>query len=396
MCSRNNIWVIFAIGVSLLISIITYSLDLPSDNDSILYLLSSVSQGLAAIFTLVFVITIFGAQMMGKFTAMDKMIDKWTISLMIIFAIGIIYPLMQLRTDDNVLNLNFIDISNFNLAVVISVTIFCVLSLIPYLIRVNHIMKYDGGVSKLIQESSEYIDSYQVVSASYKIRELGELGKSAVNEGLENEASNIVDKISELSCNVIDEKSFEGTTFTICKELREIGLNASEKSGTSLIPVVNNTIRSLNYIAIIGSDHKMSSQVFTESLGSSFQICIETLKGFRLDVNPLKLILRKKKKTAYYKMVLSCVNDSIKIYNKTPEIYSQNLIMGGELWVLGFYVKETMPEYAENIINKIRKSDMRDYFSNQNVRNAAYDIIEEHNLLDEFKIFEKMFDNMEI
>jgi len=94
-------FVIFAVVAALIVAGVTYFLPLPAQGDDILYLLSSISQGLAAIFTLVFAITIFGAQMMRKFTSIDKLFDKWTVFLMFWFFSGIILPLVQLRTDED-------------------------------------------------------------------------------------------------------------------------------------------------------------------------------------------------------------------------------------------------------------------------------------------------------
>ena len=196
-------WKLFAIGAALLVTVFTYSLDFPSNEDSISYLLSSVSQGLAAIFTLIFAITIFGAQMMRKFTAMDKMVDKWTISLMIIFAIGIILPLIQLSTDQDLLNLNFIRTANLSIAIDLGIMTFCILATIPYLIRVNRIMKYEGGISKLREEASEAIDSNHKVTASTRINELVELGESAADDMLESDVIKIVNVLKSLLKEIV-------------------------------------------------------------------------------------------------------------------------------------------------------------------------------------------------
>ncbi len=82
----------YSILVAFVVALVTSFLPLPANGSDDL-LIATISQGLAAIFTLVFAITIFAAQMMRKFTAMDMMIDIRTKILMIIFAIGIILPL---------------------------------------------------------------------------------------------------------------------------------------------------------------------------------------------------------------------------------------------------------------------------------------------------------------
>jgi len=128
----------------LVVGVIVYFFLPISEGDDILYLLSAVSQGLAAIFTLVFTITVFGAQMRRKFTAMDKLIDKWTKVLMLVFASGIILPLIQLKTDKDLLNIPSISTADLSLAVDLGIATFCILAIIPYLMRVNRIMKYEG------------------------------------------------------------------------------------------------------------------------------------------------------------------------------------------------------------------------------------------------------------
>ncbi|MCE8424736.1 MAG: hypothetical protein J5U17_03035 [Candidatus Methanoperedens sp.] len=85
--------------VSSIVFLITY-INPIATGDNILYFLSSISQGLAAIFTLIFTITIFGAQMMKRYSSMGRILDRWTIFLMIFFAIGIILPLITSRTND--------------------------------------------------------------------------------------------------------------------------------------------------------------------------------------------------------------------------------------------------------------------------------------------------------
>jgi len=113
---------------------------------------------------------------------MDKMIDKWTIVLMLIFAIGIILPLIHLKTDKNLLGLSFASTANLSLSIDLTIATFCVLSIIPYLKKVNRIMKYEGGIPKLKEEAAEAIDLGHRATVSNKIHDLAELGESAVND----------------------------------------------------------------------------------------------------------------------------------------------------------------------------------------------------------------------
>lgn len=116
--------------ISTIVFLITYTNPIAT-GDNILYFLSSISQGLAAIFALIFTITIFGAQMMKRYTSMGKILDKWTIFLMIFFAIGIILPLIQLEANYNYLH--FEKIANLSISIDLFIATFAFYQL--YLIR---------------------------------------------------------------------------------------------------------------------------------------------------------------------------------------------------------------------------------------------------------------------
>jgi len=73
---HNNIriWTMFSIVIAFAVAGLIYFF--PSlDGDNINYFLSAISQGLAAIFTLVFAITIFATQQIRKFTALNKILN---------------------------------------------------------------------------------------------------------------------------------------------------------------------------------------------------------------------------------------------------------------------------------------------------------------------------------
>lgn len=210
---------ILCLIVALIVFIITY-INPITQKDNILYFLSSISQGLAAIFTLVFTITIFGVQMMKRYTSMSKIFDRWTILLMIIFGIGIIFPLIQLVVNHNYLP--FDRIANLSLALDLFLATFCVLSIIPYSIRVNRIMKYEGGIFNLAEGASEAIDSGHKVTASNKVSELMELGKNSVYEMQWDKAYTIVEKLEFLGTEIVD-KEWTDLGFSTISGIEEIG-----------------------------------------------------------------------------------------------------------------------------------------------------------------------------
>ena len=191
-------WVIFSIVVTFFVIIFTYS-GLVYDSN-IWYLLSAISQSLAAIFTLVFTITIFGSQMMGRFTSIDKIMDNWTKTLMVLFTIGIIFPLIQLgKLEYSELNISFItfnfDFNLVNLAIAIDLGIatFCVLAIIPYLMRVNQIMKYERGISKLDEKLNEAEFNNDATRELNIINDLIELCISGVYDNAEWAVIEIID-----------------------------------------------------------------------------------------------------------------------------------------------------------------------------------------------------------
>ena len=125
----NLFWEIFPFIAALTVGIYINRFTL--EGDALFYFLSAISQSLAAIFTLLFAITIFGAQMTGNLTILDKIIDSKTKKLMIIFAIGILMPLIQLGTDLNIVY--FTNAENLSLTIDLIIATFCIFAIIPFI-----------------------------------------------------------------------------------------------------------------------------------------------------------------------------------------------------------------------------------------------------------------------
>ena len=91
------------------------------------YILSSISQGLAAIFALIFTITLVLSQMLGsdlqKTKGKNLYVFPGTLLLMFLYALGIIVPLLAMQSDSEL----FLDLC------IILATI-CIFSLIPYFV----------------------------------------------------------------------------------------------------------------------------------------------------------------------------------------------------------------------------------------------------------------------
>jgi len=194
---------IFGFIVSSILFLIAYTNPI-SQGDNVLYFLSSISQGLAAIFSLIFAITIFGAQMAKGYKSIDYIVDKWTIGLMIVFVLGIILPLVQLIANYNFLS--FEKTANLSLSIDLFLVIFCVSSIIPYSIRVSKIMKYEAGIANLMATASEAIDSDHKITASNSMSELIEIGKDCINDHQWNKIYASVEKIELLGGGTAEKK----------------------------------------------------------------------------------------------------------------------------------------------------------------------------------------------
>lgn len=154
----------------------------PPFNDGILYLLSSISQALAAIFALVFTIIIMVTSMSENYSAMDKFFNKNTRILMIIFVIGIILPLFLLKFDINTLNSIMVQIYNVALSVSIGLAAFCIVAIIPLLKNYNEIVKFDIGVYNLTDKLDEATKLENYPRAESAIYDLKDIGLDAIKE----------------------------------------------------------------------------------------------------------------------------------------------------------------------------------------------------------------------
>src|SRR5665648_147702 len=92
-------WII-CVASGIFIGIISFALPQSNGNNGeILYLLSAISQVLAALLALVFTITLMFISMGQKYTMLNKISNTGTVRLMFAFTIGIILPLILLKVD---------------------------------------------------------------------------------------------------------------------------------------------------------------------------------------------------------------------------------------------------------------------------------------------------------
>ena len=193
---RYNWW-IYCIIIDIAFFVILYLVCPTTDHDNARYILSAISQGLAAILALVFTITLVVSQMTRRYTAMDKIIFRHgTIFLMIIFGFGVVTPLLVLK----------FGLCRLGLSLSIALAFFCVFSLLPFLKGVNGVLKYDIGIENLYEEILEAIELRYEPKAKNKIKELNELGKGAVREYREGVISKIMQFLSEIGKKSVEKE----------------------------------------------------------------------------------------------------------------------------------------------------------------------------------------------
>jgi len=147
---------------------------------------------------------------------MDRMVFKpETVFLMIIFAIGIILPLIILKTGGAYVN------------ECIALTTFCVLSLFPFLLEVNATLK-EIGIENLGEEADEAVDERHESTAVKRIKELRELGVWAANNKRENATKNAVWEIGEAGTEAVTKKML-AVAHNSTLYLKEIGSEAADK-----------------------------------------------------------------------------------------------------------------------------------------------------------------------
>ncbi len=131
----RNLWFICGV-LSIIIGLIAYLLP-PAQGIDSSGLLISISGSLATIFALVVTITLLLAQILKRgYKTMDRLINnKRFILVYLFFLIGVIYPLLVLKTDINVfkwLNVENSTVANLSVAISIASIAFGILVLLPY------------------------------------------------------------------------------------------------------------------------------------------------------------------------------------------------------------------------------------------------------------------------
>lgn len=183
------------------------------------YILSAISQGLAALFALVFTITLIVAQLTGSYAIILKKENEF-IFLMVVFGVGIIIPLI-------ILDLGF---WCWWVNGAISFSIFCIAALIGHFAGIiNEELKY-AWIEKLPGEIVDAIGLGNIPRASREIKDLGMLGRDRAKKGEEDQVMYVIRGLRLAGLEAVGKgKEFEDIASASINELREVGLEAARK-----------------------------------------------------------------------------------------------------------------------------------------------------------------------
>jgi hypothetical protein len=148
---RARFGIILLISIASVLSVIFLALCYEiQDPESMNYILSSISQGLAAIFALVFTIMLVTTQILSKYSvrATSLIFSSWTVFMMFIFAGGIIGPLLVMKWQSEQL-----------LDLCIMWAGACIFLLIPYFLNLKKRLSPEWHIESFLQKvDSSYIE----------------------------------------------------------------------------------------------------------------------------------------------------------------------------------------------------------------------------------------------
>lgn len=267
------------------------------------YILSAISQSLAALLALVFTITLVAAQMTRRYTAMDKIIFRSeTICLMSAYGIGIILPVLMLK------------FGFWYKGVIVSIFIatFCVFSLFPFLRGVNTTLK-EIGIDNLVEETEEAIYSGFEAKAINRVIELGKIGEDMAKRRREESARRIVNGLAYIGTEALDNKDneFKMLIRHVVKILSSMGLNAANNK---LDDIVLNVGQGLEDIGVAVAIKQWTSEMRSILIGLE-------------------------------KIGSSAAENNLEATHR--------IVIG--LWVLGAAVKKYLPECEGDVIRSLKK-----------------------------------------
>ncbi len=398
----RHLWA-FCIIIAILIWPFIYFLLPLSQGNNYSDLLISISASLATIFALVFTGTTVLAQILKRgYKAMDTLLhNKKIISVYIFFFTAIIYPLLVLKTDINMLS--GFDVENStvaNLGITTSIVsmIFGILILIPYSLEIFKIAKYNtipqliqdagdaiienkqGAIKEIIDELSylgeDFIGHNYDYKVSFIINGLGDIGKKITEKEWVGPTNNILFALTKIGEKVVENKldgtrselfgfipneMFFSETKDILDALTEVGLKAADKKlieETVEFPVAFHSIKCLQNIGVKAIDNKLSVYTIRFSPYGILRIGIKAAeKNLGMLGDPIGLLEETRN---------SLIEIGIKAQANFKEITHSSMQY---LWVLSAYVQKCHPAdteiWARNLKIKLEETNATDLFENE-------------------------------
>jgi hypothetical protein len=365
---RNDWRICLAVSLCILVGLFVFQ-PITNKTDT-QYICSAISQALAAILALVFTITLVAAQMTRRYTAMDKLIfKKETFFLMVLFAIGIIAPLIFLKSDFWSIGVN----------ISLAIATLCVTSLIPFLRMINAILKYDIGIDNLEEEASESIDSKHWATTLNKIQELRKIGLDAIAEARENETIRIEFALKNIGLRSVEEKVIESTLGALSEIGKKAAINrldgkkATELGFKSDAVLGSATYYALEYLSEVGTkacELSMEWEAFG-SIGGLKEICIESIKNnlsaytIKKGVESLGQIGKETiiRKLHFFSspIILTIIEYLVEIGDKLKQRELQSYICR-TFWFLGGCTVKNSPEIIAHMVLKIKELEKQKYW----------------------------------
>ena len=353
-------WWIYCVIIAIAVFLILYYCYPDTEQDNARYILSAISQGLAAILALVFTITLVVSQMTRRYTAMDKIIFRHeTILLMIVFGIGVVTPLLVLKFGFWGWGVNFS----------IAIASFCVFSLLPFLKGVNRVLKYEIGVENLLEESMKAINLGDEAGTDGRIGELTEIGKGAVKESCERVVVKIIRYLSQIGKKSA-ENGWGNATFWVVDTLKDIGVDSV---GRRFEEASFFAATGLKDIGVEAAKNRLKSVLLEPSA-----VAIDGLKdiGVKAAENGL----------GKWRITIRAAEGLRDIGRELEDKY---LAVNG-LWCLGAFVMEYLPEQVDHVIQNLR--EMEKEIGKEALMSWGKNCIQDHpNLKSSFEEFKRRY-----
>jgi len=332
-CKKYKWW-IFCILVTIAAFVILYR-DYPNtDQNNARYILSAISQSLAALLALVITVTVIVAQMMKRYSATKKILfNPGTVFLMIIFGTGIILPLFALKFGWFCIGVNF--------SIVIAG--FCILLLFPFLKIVSDALM-DLGYGNLFVEISDAIKSENEAKAVQGIIDLKSICEDAIKEFHEDLVKNILIQLSIIGKKSA-EKKFEYATSLVADGLRGLGIGSIEEGFDDLI--IEIAVTGLKDIGAEASENR------SEILLQTVRAAIDGLEDVGTKAAEKGLVRTTIRAAEGLKDVVVKLSDSTGLRDMKSKNVAANAVQG--VWCLGGFVMKYMPERAGTVILNLKE-----------------------------------------